>query len=298
MSENLKTGIIIKGISGFYYVESENTVYECKARGIFRKEGIIPLAGDKVKISIGANGKGWVEEIYPRTTYLERPPVANVDKIFVVVSAADPSPSPIVIDRLVAIAEEKEIEPVIVFNKTDLADVDEYLNIYKSAGFETYTVCCNTGEGVDDIKNTLIDKINVFAGNSGVGKSSLLNLILPQYELKTGEISQKLGRGRHTTRHVELLKLENGGYVADTPGFASLDMEKQWIYKENLQFDFREFTPYIGECKFTSCSHTGEKGCAIGEAVEKGIISKSRYQNYITLYKEMDEIKDWERNKE
>lgn len=298
MSENLKTGIIIKGISGFYYVESENTVYECKARGIFRKEGIIPLAGDKVKISIGANGKGWVEEIYPRTTYLERPPVANVDKIFVVVSAADPSPSPIVIDRLVAIAEEKEIEPVIVFNKTDLADVDEYLNIYKSAGFETYTVCCNTGEGVDDIKNTLIDKINVFAGNSGVGKSSLLNLILPQYELKTGEISQKLGRGRHTTRHVELLKLENGGYVADTPGFASLDMEKQWIYKENLQFDFREFAPYIGECKFTSCSHTGEKGCAIGEAVEKGIISKSRHQNYITLYKEMDEIKDWERNKE
>jgi len=298
MSEKLKTVIIIKGISGFYYVESENTVYECKARGIFRKEGIIPLAGDKVKISIGANGKGWVEEIYPRTTYLERPPVANVDKIFVVVSAADPSPSPIVIDRLVAIAEEKEIEPVIVFNKTDLADVDEYLNIYKSAGFETYTVCCNTGEGVDDIKNTLIDKINVFAGNSGVGKSSLLNLILPQYELKTGEISQKLGRGRHTTRHVELLKLENGGYVADTPGFASLDMEKQWIYKENLQFDFREFTPYIGECKFTSCSHTGEKGCAIGEAVEKGIISKSRYQNYITLYKEMDEIKDWERNKE
>ncbi|MBR4282569.1 MAG: ribosome small subunit-dependent GTPase A [Clostridia bacterium] len=298
MSENLKTGIIIKGISGFYYVESENTVYECKARGIFRKEGITPLAGDRVKISIGANGKGWVEEISPRTSYLERPPVANVDRIFVVVSAADPSPSPIVIDRLVAIAEDKEIEPVIVFNKTDLANVDEYINIYKSAGFETYSVCCNTGEGVDALKNVLVDKINVFAGNSGVGKSSLLNLILPQYELKTGEISQKLGRGRHTTRHVELLKLENGGYVADTPGFASIDMEKQWIYKENLQFAFREFAPYIGECKFTSCSHTGEKGCAIGEAVEKGIISKSRHQNYITLYREMDEIKDWERNKE
>ena len=298
MSETQKNGIIIKGISGFYYVESENTVYECKARGIFRKEGITPLAGDRVKISIGANGKGWVEEIAPRTSYLERPPVANVDRIYIVVSAADPSPSPIVIDRLTAIAEDKEIEPVIVFNKTDLANVDEYIEIYKKAGFDTYTVCCSTGEGVDALRDTLVNKINVFAGNSGVGKSSLLNLICPEFDLKTGEISQKLGRGRHTTRHVELLKLSNGGYVADTPGFASIDMEKQLIYKENLQFAFREFKDYIGECKFTSCSHTGEKGCAIGDAVEKGIISKSRHQNYITLYREMEEIKDWERNKE
>ncbi len=298
MIETQKNGIIIKGISGFYYVESENTVYECKARGIFRKEGITPLAGDRVKISIGANGKGWVEEIAPRTSYLDRPPVANVDRIYIVVSAADPSPSPIVIDRLTAIAEDKEIEPVIVFNKTDLANVDEYIEIYKKAGFDTYTVCCSTGEGVDALRDTLVNKINVFAGNSGVGKSSLLNLICPEFDLKTGEISQKLGRGRHTTRHVELLKLSNGGYVADTPGFASIDMEKQWIYKENLQFAFREFKDYIGECKFTSCSHTGEKGCAIGDAVEKGIISKSRHQNYITLYREMEEIKDWERNKE
>lgn len=298
MIDNAKNGIIIKGIAGFYYVEVGGAVFECKARGIFRKQGITPLAGDKVSITIDATGKGWIEEIFQRSTYLERPPVANVDKIFIVVAAAEPVPSPIVIDRLTAIAEDKGIEPVIVFNKTDLADVDELKKIYETAGYETYSVCGKSGDGVEELKNALKGSINVFAGNTGVGKSSLLNRIDSRFDLETGEISQKLGRGRHTTRHVELHKLENGGYVADTPGFASVDMEKQWIYKENLQFAFREFEPFIGKCKFTSCSHTGEKGCAVGEAVERGEISPLRHQNYITLYKEMGEVKDWERTKE
>ena len=297
MSENTKKGIIIKGIAGFYYTEIGDAVFECKARGVFRKMGITPLAGDHVTVTIGENGKGWIEEIEERQTVLERPPVANVDRVYIVASAADPAPSPIVIDRLCAICEDKGIEPSVVFNKTDLEDITEFAEIYRKSGIKTYLVCCKTGEGIDELKQSLIGKINVFAGNTGVGKSSLLNMIDNRFSLETGETSKKLGRGRHTTRWVELLKLESGGYVADTPGFASVDMEKQWIYKENLQFAFREFEPYIGKCKFVSCSHTGEKGCAICEAVESGDISKSRHQNYVTLYREMSEIKDWERDK-
>ena len=291
-----KQGIIIKAISGFFYVEAGDAVYECKARGHFRKDGITPLVGDTVTILPGENFKGVIGEILPRNNFLERPPIANIDRLLIVAASADPKPNTLVLDRLTAIAEDHEIEPVIVINKTDLQNADWLKSIYDTAGIETHMVSCVTGEGIEELKQTLIGKINVFSGNSGVGKSSLLNRIDPQFKLPTGEISEKLGRGRHTTRHVELYKLPAGGYVADTPGFSSVDMEKcGWIVKENLPFAFREFLPFLSSCRFSSCSHTGEKGCAICKAVKQGKIHESRHNSYVALYKEAEAVKDWQR---
>ena len=291
-------GIIVKAIAGFYYVEAGEKIIECKSRGIFRKSGISPIVGDYVKIFVDENSKGVIEELLPRKNCLERPPVANIDRLFIVSSAAEPRPNTLVIDRLMAIAEDNGIEPVIVINKNDLADASWLKEIYETTGVETIMVCCKTGDGIEELKEKLIGHLNVFTGNSGVGKSSILNLIDSRLGIPTGEISEKLGRGKHTTRHTQLYKISNGGYVADTAGFSSIDMEKaNFICKENLQFAFREFLPYIGSCKFCSCSHTCEKGCVICKEVENGIIHKSRHENYITLYKEAEEIKDWERKK-
>lgn len=288
--------VIVKAIAGFYYAKADGEVYECKARGVFRKNEITPLVGDFAEIETTENGKGVIKSIVDRKNFLERPPVANADRLWIVVSTVDPRPNTLVIDRICAIAEDREIEPIVVVSKTDLADPSEILDIYKKSGIETFLVCCKNGEGVDSVKKRLCGGINVFTGNSGVGKSSLLNIIDPQIGLKTGEISEKLGRGRHTTRHAELFELEGGGYVCDTAGFSSVDCETSgFIVKENLQFDFREFAPFIGKCKFSSCTHTCEKGCEICRAVERGEISKSRHDSYVALYKEAEAVKDWQR---
>ena len=289
-----KDGLIIKGIGGFYYVEAADEIYECKARGIFRKSGLKPLAGDKVQISINDNAENTIDKIYDRKNFLERPPVANVDKLFIVSSVCEPKPVLLIIDRLTALAVKKSIEPIIVFTKTDLDDATEYIEIYKKAGIKAFSVSCINGEGVELIKNELKGCISAFCGNSGVGKSSLLNSIDSSLSLKTGEISDKLGRGRHTTRHSEMIKVE-GGYVADTPGFSSFDVdENEIILKDDLPYSFKEFEKYIGECKFTSCLHVKDKGCRIIQAVNDGEIPVSRHESYCTMMEEAKNIKEWE----
>ena len=293
MSE--KQGILLKAIAGFYYVEAGDSIYECKARGIFRKNHQSPTVGDMLNFEVLGDNKGVVTEILPRKNLLVRPPVANIDRLFIVSSHDTPVPSALVIDRLTAIATENDIEPIIVFNKVDLGEMSSWKELYSSSGFKTILASGANGEGCDEIKSLLKGKVSAFTGNSGVGKSSILNKILPDLNLKTGEISEKLGRGRHTTRHVELFPAF-GGYVADTPGFSSLDIEKTMpLKKENLQFTFPDFERYLGSCKFTSCTHTGEKGCAIAEAVENGEVNLSRLESYRSIYNEIKDIKEWEK---
>ncbi len=288
-------GIILKGIGGFYYVEAADKVYECKAKGVFRREKIVPLPGDNVTISIGSNGdENTIDVIHKRRSVLNRPPVANIDRLFIVVAVCEPMPNALVTDRLTAIAVDKGIEPVVVVTKSDLGDSAEIEKIYLSAGIKTICTCAHTGENSQEVKDELRGHMSAFTGNTGVGKSTLLNLIDPALGLQTAEISRKLGRGRHTTRHVELFKVD-GGYVADTPGFSSLDIENgEFIQKDNLQFCFPEFQKYIGKCRFTGCAHIRDKGCCILEAVENGEISRSRHASYEALYSEAKEIKDWQ----
>ena len=291
----MENGIIIKALSGFYYVDIGSAVVECHARGLFRKSNDSPLVGDRVSIEVLQDGSGVVKSIEPRKNELKRPPISNIDKLFIVSAYSTPAPNTFVIDSMTAIAEDKEIEPVIVFNKCDVGSFDEIADTYRNCGFKVYVVSAATGEGVEQIRNELKDSVSVFAGNTGVGKSSLLNALFSDLLLKTGEVSEKLGRGRHTTRHVQLFSVGDNGFVADTPGFSSIDIEESdLIYKENLQFAFREFSEYIGGCKFTSCTHTGERGCAICEALEAGRISQSRYENYKRLYSELSKYKEWE----
>ncbi|MDD6728596.1 MAG: ribosome small subunit-dependent GTPase A [Eubacteriales bacterium] len=289
-------GLIIKGIGGFYYVETADGIYECKARGVFRKEKITPLVGDRVKISVNTNAENTIDVIEERKNFLVRPPLANIDRLFIVCSLVSPAINTGVLDRLIAIAEYKEIEPIIVFTKIDLADgYEEYADIYSKAGFKT-VVCDNvSGKGSEEIKALLKDKVSAFTGNTGVGKSSLLNNIDSSLSLATGQTSKKLGRGRHTTRACELFKVA-GGYVADTPGFSSLDIERcERILKDDLPYCFREFRPYLDECKFAAnCSHINDKGCAVKQAVDDGIISKSRHESYVQMYNEVKDIKEWE----
>ena len=291
----VKQGRILKGIGGFYYVEAELTIYECKARGVFRKRGTTPLAGDWVQICID-NNTGTIEEIFPRKNMLVRPPCANIDQMFLVTSVCDPSPNLLVLDKMIAVAEDQEMEPILVISKTDLQSPHELENIYRKVGIQVIEVSSVSGQGIAQIKMLLKDKISVFTGNSGVGKSSLLNCISPEFRQETGIISSKLGRGKHTTRQVELLKLPCGGYVADTPGFSTMDMERYNIVKkEHLQYCFREMKPYITQCKFSSCSHTCEKGCAVLRAVEQGEITQSRHNSYTAMYEQVKDKKEWER---
>jgi len=292
-------GIIIKGIGGFYYVETAEKIYECRARGIFRKNGITPLAGDRVIISVPESSIPMVDEIKGRINSLVRPPVANLSRLFIVVSVCSPAPSTLIIDRLIAFAENKNIEPIIVITKNDLGSSDEIFNIYSKSGFKTILIDYKNNSGVNEVKELLKDGINAFVGNSGVGKSTLLNAICPELNVKTADISEKLGRGRHTTREVELFDLPFGnGKIADTPGFSSLDFDNaDVVYKEDLPYCFREFRDYLGNCKFTSCTHTVEKGCAVLEAVDSGEIQKSRHESYVSIYNDVKDIKDWERKK-
>ena len=293
--EQVLNGIIIKGIGGFYYVEAAGEVYECKARGAFRKKKITPLAGDNVTITVREGRENTIDEINDRKNFLLRPPVANIDTLIIVSSIKEPVPSLLVIDKMTAIAVDKGIKPCVVFSKSDLGDTSEYEEVYRKSGIEVASVCCKTGEGIEAVKEMISDGITVFTGNTGVGKSSLLNCIDERFSLATGEISDKLGRGRHTTREVTLYHIGNG-LVADTPGFSSLDIEQtsDVILKENLPFCFPEFQDYLGKCKFTSCSHTVEKGCVILDALKSGLIDKNRHESYVSMYNDVKDLKDWQ----
>lgn len=294
-SMNVLDGIIVKGIGGFYYVEAADKVYECKARGIFRKKNNSPLVGDRVKISVPDDGFASIEEIYERKNKLIRPPLANIDMLVIVCSTVDPVPNCLVIDKMVAAAVDNDIEPVIVISKADLKSGEDLASIYRQAGIKTFVYSVEELNSINEIKELLNGKITAFTGNSGVGKSTLLNILFPDLNLETGVISDKLGRGKHTTRTVELFKLD-GGYVADTPGFSTVDLERfNIIHKDNIQFCFPEFKEYLTTCKFASCSHTCEKGCSIIEAVNDGIIPKSRHNSYVAMYNEVKDIKEWQR---
>lgn len=294
MTDTLQ-GLVIQSVGGFYYVEAADAVFECRARGIFRKQGLTPLAGDRVTISVQGEKEGTLEQVLPRRNFLIRPPVANLDCLVVVASIVEPSPSLLVLDKMLAIAEKKEIEPVLVINKADLHDPAPLEEAYGRTGLRCFTVSASSGEGVGALKAYLAGKVSAFTGNSGVGKTSLLNAIDPRLDRDTGAISKKLGRGRHTTRTATLFKLEEGGYLVDTPGFSSLDLERtEPIDKDELPHCFREFAPYLGHCRFSSCAHDREPGCAVRAAVEAGKIAPSRYESYVTMYREVKDRKEWE----
>lgn len=288
-------GIILKGIGGFYYVETQEGIIECKARGIFRKKNNSPLVGDRVEILLPDEGFASIEVIKERKNTLRRPPMANLDTLIIVCSTVNPAPNTLVIDKMVAAAVDKDIEPIIVISKSDLRSGSELANIYRKAGIKTFEYSSEYPDSILEIKSLLKDKITAFTGNSGVGKSTLLNILYPDLKLETGDISEKLGRGRHTTRIVELFKLD-GGYVADTPGFSTVDLERfNIIEKDNIKFCFPEFEKYLTSCQFTSCSHTCEKGCKIIEAVKNGEISQSRHNSYVAMYNEVKDIKEWQK---
>ena len=289
------TGIIIKAVGGIYTVEASDGVYQCKARGIFRKRNISPVCGDRVTFSLENDGTGVIEEIAERRSVLIRPPLANLDALVFVSSTCEPRPNLLLLDKFIAIAVFKKIEPIIVFTKVDKTSAKELADIYRRSGFRVFEVDNTTGDGAEALKSELSGKLSAFTGNTGVGKSSLLNCLFPELGLATAEISKKLGRGRHTTRTVELYKLADGGYIADTPGFSSFDTNRyDIILKDQLADCFAEFAPYKGKCRFQDCSHTKEKGCAVLEAVSNGEIPESRHESYVQMYEQAKQIKEWE----
>lgn len=288
------TGIIIRALSGFYDVDCDGQVIRCRARGKFRYTEESPLVGGRVSVTPTEAGAGRLDEILPRKNAFQRPAVANMDQIILIASEAIPVTDPFLVDRVAALAEGKQCEPVVVVNKCDLADGEELAAIYEKVGYPTFRVSAATGQGVEALREILNGKVSVFTGNSGVGKSSLLNALDPAAQIPTGEVSEKLGRGRHTTRHVELFRLGHGAIVADTPGFSSFDTETpELLDKERLAEAFREFRPYLGQCRYVGCSHTKEKGCAIRQALKEGKICRSRYDSYLRLYQVAKEYKPW-----
>lgn len=288
------TGLIIKAVGGSYTVEASDGVYECKARGVFRKRGISPMCGDSCEFT-DENGGRVITEIAPRRNELIRPPLANLDMLLYVASVAEPSPNLTLIDKFIAICEHKSIEPVVVITKTDKGSGEEIAEIYRRAGFTVFSADNTTGEGSGEVRDFIAGKLCAFTGNTGVGKSSLLNRMFPSLELSTNEISRKLGRGKHTTRHVELFKMPGGGYIADTPGFSSFETNRyEIIFKDELKDCFREFAPYEGKCRFPDCAHTADKGCAVLQAVGEGLIAQSRHQSYLEMYEEAKQLKEWE----
>ena len=289
------TGLIIKAVSGFYYVEAADCVYECKARGVFRRKGISPAVGDRAEITVHDENTAEVEKILPRKNYLVRPPLANLDRLFIVSSVSQPSPSTLIIDKISAVAVSKGIEPVIVFTKSDLADCKELLAIYQAAGIRAFEYSIKEETGKEELISLLDGKISAFTGNTGAGKSSLLNSLFPELDIATAEISKKLGRGRHTTRHSELYKV-GGGYVADTPGFSTVDIERYEIIRKNdIAACFPDFEDFTGDCMFTGCSHVCEKGCAVIQAVKDGKIQLSRHNSYKKMYDEVKDIPEWKK---
>ena len=287
-------GRILRSLSGFYDVQTPGGLITCRARGILRKAGNSPLTGDLVEITV-EKGKGMVERILPRKNHFIRPAVANVDALVVFAANVNPVTEPFLIDRVAAIAGDQEVPVYLCVNKCDLDPAADLVRIYEHAGFPVICTSAETGEGVEALRALLEGKLTAFTGNSGVGKSSILNRLAPELKLETGEVSEKLGRGRHTTRHVELYRLGENTYVADTPGFSSFDTDQmELILKENLQYAFPDFGSFIGKCRFDDCSHRKEPDCAVRAAVEAGGIEKSRYESYLKLYEKSSQIKVWE----
>ena len=288
------TGRILRSLSGFYDVQTQDKLVTCRARGILRKEGVTPLTGDLVEITV-EKGKGMVEAVLPRRNSFVRPAVANVDGLVVFAANVNPVTEPFLIDRVAAIAGDQNVPVYLCVNKCDLDPGADLVKLYRNAGFPVIVTSAETGEGIDDLRKLIWGKLTAFTGNSGVGKSSILNRLCPQLELPTGEVSQKLGRGRHTTRHVQLYALGEDTFVADTPGFSSFDTEQMdVILKENLQYAFSDFAPYIGQCRFDDCSHRREPGCAVTQAVAEGRLERSRYESYLRLYEKASQIHLWE----
>ena len=285
---------IQRSLSGFYDVQTQEGLITCRARGILRREGNSPLTGDLVEITV-EKGKGMVEKILPRKNHFIRPAVANVDALVIFAANVNPVTEPFLIDRVAAIAGDQNVQAVLCVNKCDLDPAMDLVRIYEHAGFPVICTSAETGEGVEDLRALLEGKLTAFTGNSGVGKSSILNRLAPELQLETGEVSEKLGRGRHTTRHVELYRLGENTYVADTPGFSSFDTDQmELILKENLQYAFPDFGSYLGKCRFDDCSHRREPDCAVRAAVEAGEIERSRYESYLKLYEKSSQIKAWE----
>ena len=293
MTERI-VGRVVRSLSGFYDVQTPEGTVTCRARGILRKAGNSPLTGDMVEITV-EKGRGMVEKILPRKNHFIRPAVANVDALVVFAANVSPVTEPFLIDRVAAIAGDQNVPVYLCVNKCDLDPAVDLVRVYEHAGFPVICTSAQTGEGVEALRALLEGKLTAFTGNSGVGKSSILNRLAPGLQLETGEVSEKLGRGRHTTRHVELYRLGEDTYVADTPGFSSFDTDQmELILKENLQYAFPDFGDYIGKCRFDDCSHRKEPDCAVRAAVEAGDIEASRYESYLRLYEKVSQVKAWE----
>lgn len=293
----MSRGRILKALSGFYYVNETGTtaLTTCRARGRFRHQKITPLVGDWVEFTTLPDGSGMVDELLPRHNEFQRPAVANLDQLVILASGAIPVTDPYLIDRMISLAEWKDCKPVICINKCDLDAGNDLFSIYHKAGFQPVRVSAKTGEGLDALSAALAGTVSAFTGNSGVGKSSILNQFEPAFCLPVGEVSDKLGRGRHTTRHVELYSLKNGAMVADTPGFSSFDTEElEGCGKEELAYTFREFRPYLEHCQFVGCAHVKEKGCAVLKALSEGALTPSRHASYARLYAQAAQHHHWE----
>ena len=292
----MSRGRIEKALSGFYYVNIGGEVLQCRARGKFRREGISPLVGDWVEVRELGNGEGFVEKIEERKNVFSRPAAANIDQLVIIASAAIPVTDPYLVDRISAIAALKNCQTLVVLNKCDLDPAEELYAIYRDSAIPVLRVSAETGEGIDELRGMIAGKLNAFTGNSGVGKSSILNTLEPAFALPVGEVSHALGRGRHTTRHVEMFPLGEGTYVIDTPGFSSFDTEELNLeLKQHLPETFPEFAPFMDACRFVGCKHIKEKGCAVLQAVKEGKIPRNRHASYVRLAQELKDINEWDK---